>query len=163
MNLETNLCTINSRKLDNSIHKQWQAKLIERQDNLLIFFGEFEKEIKHPQIGVIRRATTSFEFYWLDRGYNVFRFHEPEGGLRNFYCNLNQPPIFENNILDYVDLDLDVLVWKDFSLEILDSEEFEKNSRKYNYTESLRAEVDKNLKELLFLIKQKSFPFDYKL
>ena len=163
MKLETKLCTINSRKFDNSIHKKWQAKLIERQDNLLIFFGKFDKEIKHPELGVIRRGTTSFEFYWLNRGYNVFRFHEPEGGLRNFYCNLNQPPIFENNILDYVDLDLDVLVWKDFSFEILDSEEFEKNALKYNYSNSLRAEVDKNLKELLFLIKQKSFPFDYEL
>ena len=163
MNCETNLCTINSKKFDNKIHKQWSAKLIERKDNLLVFYGEFEKEINHPQLGVIRRGTASFEFYWLDRGYNVFRFHEPEGDLRNFYCNLNLPPRFEDNILDYIDLDLDVLVWKDFSYEILDLEEFEKNSKKFNYTDSLKIEVEKNLKELLSLIKQKSFPFDYQI
>jgi protein associated with RNAse G/E len=60
-------------------------------------------------------------------------------------------------------LDLDVLVWKDFSYEILDLEEFEKNSKKFNYTDSLKIEVEKNLKELLSLIKQKSFPFDYQI
>lgn len=161
MNDETNLYTINSKKFDNKIHKQWSAKLIERKNNLLVFYGEFEKEVKHQQLGVIRRNTKSFEFYWLDRGYNVFRFHEPEGDLRNFYCNLNLPPRFENNVLDYVDLDLDVLVWKDFSYEILDMDEFEKNSKKFNYSNSLKAEVEKNLKELLSLIELKSFPFDY--
>lgn len=156
------IVTINSRKFDWKIHRSWQAEFLEEENSLLTFVGVFEKEVKHSKLGVIRRNTVSYEFYWLNRGYNVFRFHEPEGDLRNFYCNLNLPPKFENDVLDYVDLDVDVLVWKDFSLEILDLDEFETNAQKFNYPQQIRVEVDKNLNELLSLIEQRQFPFDYK-
>lgn len=163
MQSERNLCTIISRKFDGSIHRQWKARKIEQSKNLIVFLGEFEKEVKHNELGVIRRGTVSYEYYWLDRGYNVFRFHEPEGDLRNYYCNLNQPPTFVENVLDYVDLDLDVLVRKDFSSEILDLEEYKQNAKIFNYPKTLLAEVDVNLKQLLTLIENKDFPFDFKV
>lgn len=154
---------INSRKFDGRIHRSWNVELLEETDSLLTFIGEFEKEISHPHLGVIRRGTISHEFYWLTRGYNVFRFHEPEGDLRNFYCNLNLLPKFANGILDYVDMDIDVLVWEDFSYEILDLDEFEENAKIFRYSKTLRDEVDKNLKEILSLIERKYFPFDFKI
>jgi len=156
------IVTINSRKFDGKIHRSWKAKLIEINNNLLRFVGEFEKEIKHEHLGVIRRGTVSYEFYWLDRGFNVFRFHEPDGRLRNFYCNVNLPPQLENNVLDYIDLDIDILVWKDFSFQILDLEEFEENAEKFSYSDNLKQTTDKNLKELIRLIEHRKFPFDYK-
>ena len=73
-------------------------------------------------------ATISYEFYWLDKWFNVFRFYEPDGTFRNFYCNINIPPTFENGILEYTDLDVDVIVDKNFSRTILDQDEFEENS-----------------------------------
>ena len=152
--------TINSRKFDGAIHKTWKAELIEQKACLLIFVGEFEKEIKHSHLGVIRRGTVSYEFYWLDRWFNVFRFHEPDGSLRNFYCNINMPPLYENNVLDYVDLDVDVLVWKDFSIEILDADEFEENGKRFNYPAEIKNKVEESLKNLIQLIENREFPFD---
>ncbi len=161
MTNQRRIVKIISRKFDGKIHRSWNAELLEQTDSLLTFVGTFEKEVKHSHLGVIRRGTVSYEIYWLNRGYNVFRFHEPEGGLRNFYCNINLPPKFEHGVLDYVDLDIDVLVWKDFSLEILDSDEFEENAVIFGYSKTIRDDVDKNLQEILSLVKNKSFPFDY--
>lgn len=157
-----NIVVINSRKFDGIIHRSWNARLIEQRSSLLLFVGEFEKEVSHPFLGVIRCGTVSYEFYWLDRWYNVFRFHEPDGSLRNFYCNVNMPPEFQNDVLDYVDLDIDVLVWKDFSHQILDVEEFEENAKNFSYTENLRKQVRTSLSELSYLIENRIFPFDYK-
>lgn len=162
MSYELELCIIKSRKFDGTIHREWKAKQIEQKANLLGFVGKFDKDIIHSELGFIRRGTISYEFYWLDRGYNIFRFHEPAGELRNFYCNLSLPPVFKDNVLDYIDLDLDVLVRKDFSFKILDSEEFEENTQKFNYSSALLKDVDKNLQELLCLIERRDFPFDYK-
>ncbi len=150
---------INSRKFDGKIHRSWKANFIEKQNSLLLFVGTFESEIRHPKLGVIRRGTISYEYYWLDRWYNVFRFHEPNGDFRNYYCNLNMPPKFENNILDYIDMDIDILISKDFTLEILDREEFEENSKFYGYSELLKSKTFQTLDELLLLINNKSFPF----
>jgi protein associated with RNAse G/E len=155
--------TINSRKFDNKIHRSWKAELIEQNDSLLIFVGEFEKEVKHSHLGVIRRGTISYEYYWLDRWYNIFRFHEPGGALRNFYCNINMPPQFENDVLDYVDLDIDILVWKDFKYEILDADELEENAEKYNYSQELKQTVALNVKELINIIENRKYPFNLEI
>jgi hypothetical protein len=160
--MENKPITINSLKFDKKIHRTWQAELIERNNSLLTFMGIFENEVKHDHLGVIRRGTVSYEFYWLDRWYNVFRFHEPEGDLRNFYCNINMPPNFENGVLDYIDLDIDLFVLKDFSYQVLDLEEFEENARKYSYPVKIREKVAASLSEMISMINNRIFPFDYK-
>ncbi len=53
--------TINSRKFDGTIHRTWNANLIERKDTLLIFVGEFEREVKHSHLGVIGRGKISYK------------------------------------------------------------------------------------------------------
>lgn len=155
------IITINSRKSDGSIHRSWQAEILSETDDLLTFVGEFDREIVHPHLGVIRRKTVSYEFYWKNLWFNVFRFHDPGGDLRNFYCNINQPPHFADGILDYIDLDIDVLVWKNFSYQILDLDEFEAHAVKYNYSIELRREVDSALRDLIQKIENRRFPFDY--
>lgn len=156
------MITINSRKFDGSIRRSWNCALQQTNADLLIFVGEFESEVIHPQLGVIRPGTVSYEYYWLGRWYNVFRFHEPDGQLRNYYCNLNMPPSFENGVLDYVDLDIDVLVWPDYSIEVLDLDDYEKNAERYGYPEQVRKMAAKSLEEVLELIGNRDFPFDVK-
>ena len=156
------IVTVNSRKFDNKIHRTWTAYFVEQNSSLLSLVGKFEKEIKHEALGVIGRGTISYEFYWFHRHYNIFRFHEPAGKLRNFYCNLSLRPKLENDVLDYVDLDIDVLVDADFGFRILDSEEYEENAARFSYGNELKNTIEKNLQELLALIKNRQFPFNYK-
>jgi len=162
MESEDKIITINSRKFDGSIYKSWNVELVNRNNCFFTFVGEFEKEIVHSQLGVIRRGTVSYEFYWFNRWYNVFRFHEPDGILRNFYCNINLPFKFTDKVLDYVDLDIDILVWKDLSYQVLDSEEFEENAKRFSYSDKIRKKVKATQDELISLIETKTFPFDYK-
>ena len=150
---------INSRNFNGEIKRSWKADFIEKRDSLLTFVGIFENEVRHSKLGVIRPGTISYEYYWLDRWYNVFRFHEPDGALRNYYCNLNLPPKLENNILDYVDLEIDVLVSKVFEVEILDRDEFEENSKLFGYPPELIKKTFETLDELLKVIKVREFPF----
>lgn len=161
--LENKLVTINSRKFDGKIHRSWQARLIDRHGSLLIFLGEFEAEVNHSQLGVIRRGTISYEYYWFDRWYNIFQFHQPGGELRNFYCNISEPPKLQGNILDYVDFDIDILVWKDFSYEILDLEEFDENKLKFNYSSKIIKNIQRSVSEIESLIENRRFPFDLKI
>ena len=151
--------TINARKFDGRIHRSWKADLVERDGNLLTFLGKFENDITHPDLGFIRRGTYSYEYYWLDRWYNVFRFHEPEGAFRNFYCNINKPPVFSGASLDYVDLDIDLVVGGDGSCRTLDAEEFEENARKFGYPDDVMRSVSASVEELLRMIEAGEFPF----
>ena len=151
---------INARKYNGEIHRSWHCDLLESDGSLLVFIGEFKEKILHSDLGIIRPGTISYEYYWLDRWYNIFRFHEPEGTLRNFYCNVNAPPIFESNILNYIDLDLDVLVSNQFDVRVLDADEFELNSKIYGYPKKIKQQAETALQELLELIEHRHFPFN---
>lgn len=148
-----------SRNFDLTVRRRWSAQLTRKEPPLLELTGIFQFDVKHKDLGLIRKGTLSHEFYWTDRWYNVFRFHEPSGDLRNFYCNINMPPVFSRNELVYVDLDIDVVVWPDGTLAVLDEDEFEVNSRKFGYPDELHANVDRALNGLLELITKKEFPF----
>ncbi len=71
------------------------------------------------------------------------------------------PPQLKNDILDYVDLDVDVLVHRNFSFQILDIDEFEENAGLFSYPNALRDKVQVALNELIHLINNRIFPFDY--
>lgn len=151
---------INSRKYSGSIGKSWTCELIEQLGSMLVFKGVFDHEIKHEHLGVIRRGTMSHEYYWLDRWFNVFRFHEPDGAFRNYYCNINMPPTFVNDVLNYIDLDIDIMAANDGTHSILDSDEFEENALKYNFSDDLRKRVSDTVAEVITMIKLRQFPFE---
>lgn len=153
---------VQALKYDRSVHRSWECEMINETSELWEFVGIFPNEIKHPLLGVIRPYTASYEFYWKNRWYNVFRFHQPEGELRNFYCNVNLPPVLNEDVLTYVDLDIDVLVAPDFDYQILDLDEFEENAAKHHYPAETIEKAQASLRELIRLIETKQFPFDYK-
>ena len=152
--------TVNSRKYDLKIRRTWQCELIEHSDQMIMLVGKFDRDVEHPVLGSISKGTISYEYFWLDRWYNIFRFHEPDGSFRNYYCNVAMPPTFENSVLDYVDLDIDILVWPDFSFDVVDHDDFEVNALKYGYTDEIKKKAEQGVSEVLPLIDQREFPFD---
>ena len=147
-------------KYDRLEHRRWRARVAKIDAPLLVLDAVFEEEIKHDLLGTISSGTVSTEYYWLDRWYNVFRFNDKSGKLKNFYCNVNQPPSFDGRVLSYIDLDIDVLVAPDLTYKILDLDDFEANAKAYAYPEDVQANAHRALKELTRLIEARAFPFD---
>ena len=126
---------------------------------MLVLDGEFDQDIDHELLGKIASGTLSREYYWMDRWYNVFRFSDPDEQLKSFYCNINMPPSFDGEVLNYVDLDIDVLVKPDFTYQVLDLEDFERHEKFYQYTEEVKANTRRALDDLIDLIETRAFPF----
>ena len=142
------------------LHRSWDAELICQEGSLVVLDATFTEEIVHDLLGTIASGTQSLEYYWLDRWYNIFRFAQPDGKLRNYYCNVNVPASFDGKTLSYVDLDLDILVDPDFSYRVLDVEDFERNARVFGYTEEVQGNARHAVDELLNMIVSRAFPFD---
>src|SRR2546423_4918181 len=147
-------------KFDGSLHRSWRAELVRQDGSLLVLDAMFEAEVRHQLMGTIARGTFSLEYYWLDRWYNIFRFINPDGELRNYSCNVNMPPTLDGEGLSYIDLDIDVLVEPDFSYKVLDQDEFEENAERYNYPEHVRRNARQAVTELIELIEDRKFPFN---
>lgn len=152
---------VQTLKYDGTPHRSWAAEIIEQRGDLLVLLGVFDREITHPDLGVIKKGTISYEYYWLERWYNVFRFHEPDGTFRYYYCNVNMPPKLDDGVLTYVDLDIDILVSGE-NVRMLDEQEFAENSARYGYPPDVVENVRHATDELLEMIAQKTFPFSEK-
>ena len=126
---------------------------------MLQLTGAFDTEVDHALLGKIPRGTVSVEHYWMDRWYSVFRFSEPTGELRNYYCNVNAPPTFDGSVLTFVDLDIDILVAPNLTYTILDEEEFAENALRYDYPLDVQRRAHAAITELIDLIERRQFPF----
>jgi protein associated with RNAse G/E len=154
------MITVRACKYDGTEHRRWSAKLLQQEGSLLVLDASFAEEISHDLLGTILRGTRSIEYYWLDRWYNVFRFSQPDGALRSYYCNINIPPEFNGQTLNYVDLDIDILVEPDLTYRVVDLKDFELNARRYNYSNEVQAQARRALAELIDLIETRDFPFN---
>jgi len=150
--------TVNARKYDGSLRRQWTAGVVSQTDGLTIAVGRFEFDVDHNDLGQIKAGTISFEHFWSDRWYNIFRFHEPDGSLRNYYCNVAMPFTLEGETLEFVDLDIDVVVWPDGRVEVLDRDDFEENTVKFGYPNDVIEKTETALLELLSIIEAGEMP-----
>jgi uncharacterized protein len=141
------------------VHRTWPAEIVQQQGPLIVLDARFSDEIQHELLGTISCGTISQEYYWLDRWFNIFRFAQPSGELRNYYCNVNVPPLFEGHALTYIDLDIDILVQPDFSYRIVDLDEFEHNANLYHYPELIRQNAAQAMETLVQMIEMRTFPF----
>jgi protein associated with RNAse G/E len=154
------MITVRAHKYDGSEHRSWSAEVLRQDGSLLVLDAVFTEKVRHHLLGTIERGTLSLEYYWLDRWYNIFRFQQPTGELRNYYCNVNVPPQFDGEVLTYVDLDIDILVNADLSYQILDQDEFEQNAAAYGYSDDVLEHACQAVEELKSLIETRSFPFN---
>jgi len=154
--------TVRSLKHGGRPHRTWRARLEAREGSLIVLDAFFDAEVKHPILGTIEAGTLSKEYFWTDRWYSVFRFGSPEGGdLLKFYCNVNTPARLEACELTFTDLDIDVLVRPDLSYSILDEDEFERHAEIYSYPPEYRVRAREALDEIVSLVKDRRFPFDF--
>lgn len=158
MNEAGRLITVNSRKFDGSLRRSWQAGLASNSDDMTVLIGRFNEDVKHKDLGLVRKGTVSFEYFWPDRWYNVFRFHEPDGTLRNHYFNVAMPADLGGDTLDFIDLDLDVVAWPDGRVDVLDCDDFAENSKKYGYPDDVIAKAERALAVILKLIEDGNLP-----
>ena len=108
---------------------------------------------------MIKKGTVSIEYFPFYKWFSVFRFYEPSGVFRNFYCNVGMPPQYSNGVLDFIDLDIDVVVWPDWKIDVLDRVEFEENTVKFGYPDEVVHRANESLTELLEWIEKREFPF----
>lgn len=146
-------------KYDGTEYRRWKATLSRRECSLIVLDAEFDEDIEHHLLGQIPGGTRTIEYYWLERWYNIFQFMNEDGGTRLFYCNVNMPPEFQDDLLTYIDLDIDVVVQPDLSYQILDLEEFEVNAERYHYSNEVTENARTSANELISMIEARSFPF----
>ncbi len=151
---------IQAFKYPNIRHYEWQAELLEQtEDYVWIYCRPGRQFIHHTKNQVFTFDNTTVELFSLKEWYTVAMVIE-EGKVVSYYCNIAMPSVLQDDTLTFIDLDLDLFKPKDGDWVVLDEEEFEANSIKYEYPPELKDAALRALDALKEKVLTGSFPFD---
>ncbi len=99
---------------------------------------------------VFERGDRFVEYFYSDRWYNIFEVHAAgDDRLRGWYCNVTRPANIAEGVVSAVDLALDVFVYPDSRMLVLDEDEFEALSLTELERATARAAVEE-LREMAY-------------
>jgi protein associated with RNAse G/E len=119
--------TVSKRDEHNRETWRYTAWLVEKKDSRIVLEATFDRQDTHLHEMLLAKGDRFIETYFTDRWYNIFEIHAREDNrLRGWYCNIGKPAEFNGQVLSYIDLALDLLVFPDGRQIVLDEEEFAK-------------------------------------
>jgi uncharacterized protein len=151
---------IKALKYPDILHYEWEGELLRHTpDNVLVLCKPGRKLIHYTKNKVFTINNTSLEFFSLNEWFTAAQEIE-EGKIVSAYCNVAKPSLFQNGELSFIDFDLDYIQEKNQEWKVVDEDEFELNSIKYNYPVELKNDAVKALAELKEKVRLGYFPFN---
>jgi protein associated with RNAse G/E len=104
---------------------EYEGVLLNRDEHSMVLEALFDRA-DMPFMDVVFKTGDRFvEYYYSDRWYNIFAIHDREDGrVKGWYCNVGKPAVFEDGVVSYVDLALDLWVSANGKQTVLDEDEF---------------------------------------
>ncbi len=118
--------TVQKKNPAGEVKYVYEGIVLSRDENSIVLEALFDRA-DMPFMDVVFKTGDRFvEYYYTDRWYNIFTVHDRDNGnVKGWYCNVSLPAVFEDDIVSYVDLALDLWVSTDGKQTVLDEDEFE--------------------------------------
>lgn len=105
---------------------EYEGVLLNRDKHSIVLEAFFDRADMSFMDVLFKTGDRFVEYYYTDRWYNIFAIHDRDDkGIKGWYCNIGMPAVFEDGVVSYVDLALDLWVATDGTQTVLDEEEFE--------------------------------------
>ena len=133
-------------KHDGSIHRIWDKACKVYEDDEKIMISNAKTLIREYDGRIWMAKEPSVTIYYKHRWFNIIGIIRSEG--IHYYCNIASPIIIEDDVIKYIDYDLDLVKTVKGELKVLDEDEFAANKVKYGYGEELEEILLKELEAL---------------
>ncbi len=152
---------IQSFKHDGSLHRTWAKGYVlhSNEDEWIVVTHKTWVSESDGRSWYTREPAICF--FYPNKWYNVISMIRKTGIY--YYCNLASPCVYDVEAIKNIDYDLDVKVYPDKTLDILDEDEFELHQRQMDYPQDVIQIVRDALEDLLDCIDHDCGPFDNKL
>jgi protein associated with RNAse G/E len=120
--------TITVHKLDpaGNLVTSYEGQVIRRDATCIVLEAHWKRNRLALPYVVFDRGDRLVEYFYADRWYSIFEVHAgADGRLKGWYCNFSRPAVFEAHALSAIDLELDLFVFPNGQVLLLDEEEFD--------------------------------------
>ena len=150
--------TIHCYKHNGILHRVCEdALVLEINDEFLVCANDKSKITESDGRSYNTRETAILIFYKKD-WFNIIVQLKEQGLF--YYCNIASPYVIDNNVIKYIDYDLDLRVFPDGGFRILDRNEYKYHKRLMHYSNDLDLIIKSELQKLISLKKDEKYPFD---
>ena len=152
-------------KFDGSVKYVWPGSLVDipRADWALVYHDPS----RHEKVGdgVDTRVDGSdhasmFHYVGLAQPVTVLFAFSKAGEFLEAKCDATLPAVRTKNVIDFVDLDLDVIVLPGGAHYVRDQDVFAERSVTMNYSEEAKRQAHLGILHALRMVRRKQFPFD---
>ncbi len=148
---------IHCYKHDGKLHRTWdEATVLEITDETLIC-GNFKTRVTESDGKMHYTNEPAIMVFYKNNWFNII------GQLKEFglfyYCNIATPYILDNNIIKYIDYDLDLRVFPDGSFKVLDKNEYKFHKKIMHYSSDMDLVINRELDNLIAMKKENKGPF----
>jgi len=122
---------------------RYEAKVLQVSPNAVLLVAGFNRPEMMFHGILLGQGDPFVEIYLNDRWYNIYEIHDKaDGRIKGWYCNISLPAVFEDDSISYVDLALDLLVYPDGHMLVLDEDEFAELNLDETRQEGARRALD---------------------
>ena len=148
---------IHCYKHNGMIYKTWESALVLENNKDYIILGNDKVLVTKKDGRTWKTKEPAIMFFYKNRWFNIIAQIKSNGLF--YYCNIASPYIIEDNILKYIDYDLDLRVFPDKSFKILDRNEYNYHRRIMRYPKEVNIIIKSELSSLIDMKKMKKGPF----
>ncbi len=148
---------IHSYKHDGNFHRSWSKGLVLDVNDEHVIVINVKTLVTESNGRVWYTREPAICYFSLKKWYNVICMIRSTGVY--FYCNIASPSLYDGEALKYIDYDLDLKVFPNGKYRILDEDEYRYHRMKMNYSNELDFILNRQLDELIEMVKNKKGPF----
>lgn len=150
---------VHSTKYDGSLHYAFPLMSVAQAPGLRVAWQEPGAPMRSYR-GDGLTQHHSLHFYWSDLPFNLTVMWRPGWVARSLYVNIATPATWDDDLVRFVDLDLDVSLQHQAQGPVVeDRDEFEERRVAWGYPPDLVARAETSVERVLDLFRRRHRPF----
>jgi predicted RNA-binding protein associated with RNAse of E/G family len=136
---------------------RYRGQVLDRGATWVKLEAYFNRPDLQTEYHLFRRGDRFVEWFYSDRWYSLYQMHDADDDhLTGWYGNISRPAVLHPDVITADDLALDLFVWPDGTIRVLDEDEF----AALPLDEATRGSARQALEELRQRVIHRQAPFD---
>lgn len=150
---------VRSTKYDGSLHYAYDVTVVDDSGDRLLAWAHAGTPLRSYR-GPRASPRNFLRVHEVGRDWNLEVMWDTDWRPNKHYVNIALPSTWDDGVLRFVDLDLDISWWADGRVVLLDVDEFDEHRARFGYPDALVDRAWRAVDEVRGLIATRTAPFD---
>jgi len=149
---------IHCYKHNGRIHRTWNEAIVLDMTDEYLVCGNSKTVVTEKDGTTHKTKEPAIIFFYPKKWFNVFAQFKKQGLF--YKCNIATPYLIDEDIIKFIDYDLDLKVFPDGGFRVLDRNEYKYHKKIMKYSEDLDKILQSELSTLIDMKRAEEGPFD---